>query len=282
MNSSVIAVIVTYEFDLIQLRQLIDSINRQVQGIIIVDNGSTHADSLEQYASSHLHIELLGVNQGIAAAHNIGVGLAKQLKATHVILFDQDSLPSADMVKELLIAIRDLPDAACVGPYYIDNIKGATPSLPCLEGSKYIPVDYLISSGCLIPISLFDKIGGMREDFFIDQVDIEWGLRAKHFNYQSYFVCSAHMQHNLGERAIKLFGKLTTGHKPFRYYYQFRNELLLCRLPWLTVYQKIIILRRMVLRYIFFSLFVRPRIKHVRMMTLGLWHGIIGKTGKLE
>lgn len=37
----------------------------------------------------------------------------------------------------------------------------------------------LITSGMLIPLSLFGKIGMFREDYFIDSVDHEFCLRAR-------------------------------------------------------------------------------------------------------
>jgi rhamnosyltransferase len=41
-------------------------------------------------------------------------------------------------------------------------------------------------------------------------------------------------------------------------------------------------IHRLLLIYIIYSLFVTPRFKNWKMMTLGLWHGLIGKMGKLE
>ena len=58
-------------------------------------------------------------------------------------------------------------------------------------------MDYLIPSGCLIPMSVLDKMGGMRDDLFIDYVDIEWGLLASHHGFQSYGVCTTHKHHPL-------------------------------------------------------------------------------------
>ncbi|MGH8631243.1 MAG: hypothetical protein ACREU7_10845, partial [Burkholderiales bacterium] len=47
-------------------------------------------------------------------------------------------------------------------------------------------------------------------------------------------------------------------------------------LPW-----KLNELRRLLLRIVFFSLFVAPRSERLRMMLLGLWHRVLGRTGPL-
>jgi len=122
----------------------------------------------------------------------------------------------------------------------------------------------------------------MREDLFIDYVDIEWGLRARHQGFQSYGVCSAYMRHSLGDHPINFFGKNIPLHSPLRHYYHFRNAVLLYREAWVPLNWKLVDGWRLCLKYVFYSLFAKPRMAHWRMMTLGLWHGLKGKTGKLE
>jgi len=39
---------------------------------------------------------------------------------------------------------------------------------------------------------------------------------------------------------------------------------------------------RLCLKYVFYALFAKPRLSHWRMMTLGVWHGLMGKRGRLE
>jgi rhamnosyltransferase len=84
----------------------------------------------------------------------------------------------------------------------------------------------------LISIDVLDAVGGMDEELFIDQVDTEWVLRARAQGYITWGHCEAVMAHSLGESRQRVwFGRWREipFHKPFRYYYMFRNSILLQR-----------------------------------------------------
>lgn len=297
-QSPVIAVIVTYQPDLSVLGKLLALVCPQVKSVVVVDNGSN--GDVEQWLQGHfagrVNIITLSYNYGIAYAQNRGIDWARQQGAEAVLLLDQDSEPQSDMVAVMVRARQSLVAAghlvACLGPCYVDERQDNPPPFirmrglrlehcPCLTTSAIVPVDYLISSGCLIPMSVLDQVGAMRENLFIDYVDIEWGMRAQHFGFQSFGVCGARMKHSLGSAPIEFFGKKIPLHSPLRHYYHFRNALLLCREPWLTRNWKVANTWRLVLKYIFYGMFASPRLQQWQMMSLGVWHGIIGRTGKL-
>ncbi|BBP05742.1 dTDP-rhamnosyl transferase RfbF [Sulfuriferula plumbiphila] len=294
-EAGVVAVVVTYQPVLVDLEKLLDALIPQVESVVVVDNGS-HAD-LEawnnKYQTHAVKFVLLGENRGIAAAQNAGIQWARNRGARFVLLMDQDSIPAPDMVEKLVSAISEQASPATAGPRYLDERQDNPPPFirirglrlercACSTGKSVVPVDYLISSGCLIPMPVLDKVGGMRDDLFIDYVDIEWGLRARHHGFQSYGVCSAHMQHSLGDHPIEFFGKNIPLHSPLRHYYHFRNAVLLYKKPWVPLNWKLVDGWRLCLKYVFYSLFAKPRMAHWRMMTSGVWHGWLGKTGKFE
>jgi rhamnosyltransferase len=291
--SPVVAVIVTYEPVINILEQLLDTLNPQVASVVLVDNGSSVDLTLWNNERGKYADEMrqLGGNRGIATAQNIGIEWARNRGAQFVLLMDQDSIPAPDMVEKLLSAITEQANPAAVGPQYLDARQKNPPPFiqvkglrlmrhTCTAAESVVPVDYLISSGCLIPLAVLDKVGGMREDLFIDYVDIEWGLRAQHHGFQSYGVCSAHMQHSLGDHPIKFLGKNIPLHSPLRHYYHFRNAVLLYQEQWAPLNWKLVDAWRLFLKYGFYSLFAKPRTAHFRMMTLGVWHGLLSKAGK--
>jgi rhamnosyltransferase len=197
------------------------------------------------------------------------------------------------MVEELLKALDSRPDAACVGPRYLDDRrKSLSPFIrtqglgrihcACTYPNEIIETDQLIASGALVPMNAFERIGVMREDFFIGYVDTEWGLRAKANGHKSYGVCSAHMQHRLGEDPISFFGKTFPSNSPLRNLYHSRNTLLLYREPWLPLKWKIIDGYHLLIKFVFYSLFAKQRFEHFKMMSLGLFDGIRGKGGKFQ
>jgi rhamnosyltransferase len=143
-----------------------------------------------------------------------------------------------------------------------------------------VEVDYLIASGILIRVSVLDKVGLMRSDFFIDYIDIEWGLRAKHFGFDSFGVCAAHMEHQLGDAPIHWFGRKIPMHSPLRHYYHVRNAILMYFDRRFPLNWKIVDGQRLVLKFGFYSLFGRPRLEHFKKMSKGIYHGISRRGGE--
>lgn len=295
--NSVIAIIVTYFPDRKCLFELIDAIMPQVDKLIIIDNGSP--EEMVDFIRQKLY--QIGVfisknyNTGIAEAINTGILESQKLNARYVILFDQDSIPKYNMVDKLLCVIEKREKngykIAAVGPNYTD-IKGEWDQSPFvkLKGQRLhrvdcgnnlaVSVDHLISSGCLIPMKSLQEIGLMESQLFIDYVDIEWCLRAKHKGFDLFGACSAHMQHDLGNDMANLFGRKIPVHSALRYYYLIRNGIWLLRQPWGSIAWKIADARRIFFVYIACSFLFGTKFKNWKMATIGLWHGLIGKMGK--
>jgi len=91
------------------------------------------------------------------------------------------------------------------------------------------------------------------------------------------------MLHSLGDDAVDvpLAGRRVQVYQPYRGYYLFRNAVLLWRQPFAPLPWKLNELRRLLLRLAFFSLMVPPRLERLGYMLLGLWHGLLRKTGPL-
>ena len=294
-----VAVIVVFFPDKRLLLRLVHALQAQVKNIVIVDNSApaTVFEGLQWEKDDRIVWLSLGANRGVAAAQNVGVAWARDQGATHVVLFDQDSEPAPDMVTRLLAAAKAENEKgfkiAAVGPCYLDQRQNNPPPFirveklrlkrcVCDTQDAVVPVDYLISSGCLIPMATLDAVGGMVDELFIDYVDIEWGLRARRAGFQSFGVCNAFMHHSLGETPIRFFGRNLPLHTPLRHYYHFRNAVWLYRQEWVPRNWKWVDGYRLLLKYGFYSLFARPRFSHLRMMTLGAWHGLRGRMGCLE
>ncbi len=298
MTKEIACITVTYNPETDVLNQQLGLLVRQGVLTVVVDNNSKIdvAKWNSRLSTPADHVISLSDNMGISHAHNVGITWAKQQGAKYVLLMDQDSIPDADMVSRLIDCARNHQSAgekvAAVGPRYFDPRQNNPPPFLtirglklhrfiCEEGVSSVPVDYLISSGSLIPVETLDAVGGMREDLFIDYVDIEWGLRAKYHGYQSYGVCDAKMEHSLGDNPVRFFNRNIPIHSPLRHYYHFRNAVLLYRSRWLPLNWKLVDGYRLILRYGFYTLFAKPRFTHWRMMTLGMFLGLINRSGKL-
>ena len=295
----IIATVVTYNPNLEELSRLLKALKNQVSHIIVVDNGSAIEvkSFLVNRNDSSVHFLPLNNNLGIATAQNAGIVWSRDNKADYVVLFDQDSEPAPDMIAKLVEATEAMVSqghkVGAVGPRYMDDRQNNPPPFirvrglklercACSEPNAIVSVDYLISSGCLIPMATLNAVGDMEDDLFIDYVDIEWGLRAKRFGYQSFGVCNASMRHSLGDYPLKFCGRQIPLHSPLRHYYHFRNAVWLYGQPWLPLNWKIVDAWRLLLKYGFYTLFAKPRLKQFKMMTMGLWHGLRRKMGRLD
>jgi rhamnosyltransferase len=293
----VFAVIVTYNPDMAVLETLLDALLPQVGQAIILDNGSSAdlAPWFEQARHGNLLLHKLGQNYGIAHAQNVGI---KQFNASpdqFILLSDQDSKPAKNMVFELRKAAIELmasgKKVAAVGPCYMDIRQNNPPPFTRIEGfrakrqfpeglNSVVKVDYLIASGCLIPVQALNSVGLMNAALFIDYVDIEWGLRGKELGLQSFGVFAAKMEHSLGDEHVNFIGRQVTLHSPLRHYYLVRNGFWLYKQKGLPLNWKFVDGFRMLQRICFYTLFAKPRSRHFSMMMRGLFHGLKSRMGR--
>lgn len=299
MTLSIFSIIVLYNPDVPTLIRLVDSIAIQVSKIVLVDNGSNNIVEVKQYFQGFDQVEIIEFqeNLGIAKAHNTGISFAKKRGASHVLIFDQDSYASPNLVSTLVRAEGDLltmgKKVAAVGPAFVDprtnnnypfsRIDGfSLKSIYPRQGEDPIATSFLISSGSLIRISVLSVVGLMKEEFFIDYVDIEWGLRANSFGYESFGIPNAMMEHSVGDNRLKLFGREISIHSPLRRYYLARNGIFMMKLPYVPWKYKVRELVYTVSRVLVFLCFVPNKLKYIKYISIGWFHGVIGKSGKLD
>jgi rhamnosyltransferase len=295
--TQVVAVVVTFQPDIAALERELIALSPQVARIIVVDNGSENLPALKTLLQAYpADLESLSVNTGIAHAQNVGVRLAKRYDVPYVLLMDQDSEPAPDMIALLLTALKSLVAqgiaVAAVGPRYVDDRYEALPCfnrvkafrmqrLGCESPTSVIASDYLIASGSLIPLAVFDEVGEMADDLFIDYIDIEWGLRAKAAGYTSYGVCASRLDHSLGENPIRFLGRTISVHSPIRNYYFVRNALLMYRKSYVSCNWVIADMAN-VLKLLLKSCVVGPqRWRRFKYMMLGCWHGLLNRSGPM-
>jgi len=299
---SICAVVVTYRPDTEALGHLLDALAPQVASIVIVDNGSgVDLQAWNEARQSNIdELILLGENKGIAAAHNAGIQWARTHGAEFVLLMDQDSIPMPDMVFHLRSTYEKLTAEGCniaaMGPQFRESEKGSLSQfvkvgvlgftrLACNPANQLAEADIIVSSGSLLPLAAIETVGLMDESLFIDHVDTEWCLRAKAKGFRIFGVCDAVMTHTLGEKRKKIWflrQRSVPFHLPFRYYYMFRNSMLLYRRSYIPWNWKLADIAKCFKVVIFFSLAAPNRFSCLKMMALGLADGFKGVGGKLN
>lgn len=298
-HKRVAAVVVTFRPDFDRLRALLSATLPQVQRIYVVDNGSPDDVRACVAASACVDFTPLGRNLGLPAAQNIGAQAAIEWGAEFLLLLDQDSVPGADMLARLLdvyIAMTEqAQQVAAVGPSVIGR-SGPTP-FATFDWFRYgyavarpdlpwVPCDFLIASGMLIPVDAWHRVGPMDESLFIDKVDIDWCLKATWLGYTFAGVPTALLDHRLGEHTIRALTrqgwKQVDVHHPFRYYYMFRNGILMLRRPHVSWRWRTADVRASFHVFVLFAIFSSTRWPMIGMMLRGVFDGLRMKTGPLR
>lgn len=293
------AVVVTYRPESAALERLLAALRDMVNSVILIDNASPEWDPWSLAGkNASVTIERLPTNAGIAAAQNRGIALARARDATYVLLLDQDSTPTSGMVSALLGAkdqlTREGSRVACVGSRHRMRGDDRLSSFEtygwlgprhqiCRDAATAVECDTLIASGTLIPVEVIDEVGGMDESLFVDLVDTEWCFRARSKGYRVFGACGAVLEHRLGESTRRLWlgrWRRVPRHQAFRYYFIFRNTLLVARrryVPWRWI---LYYLRWLATLFIVCGVFSGTGSGQLRMMLKGTVDGMRGVTGK--
>jgi rhamnosyltransferase len=285
---SVCTVIVTYHPSAGMLKNM-RNVLAQVQGLVVVDNGS-NPDELEllHLASREFNFQLIenGENLGVAEALNQGMRWAKNHGYCWVIFFDQDSKITDGFIAWMFAVLRTHPEGervASIYPTYVDPDTGIDLAVPrTKDGSPMFPM----TSGSLMPMWIFDKIGSFASEYFIDLVDWEYCFRIRAAGFLVADSRQAKLLHSPGNPStITILGRtfLHTQHNALRRYYISRNSIAfyrkyLCSFP------------RWVLKAVYWQLHETAiclivdenRGCQFRSLLLGTWDGLTGRMGKRE
>jgi rhamnosyltransferase len=290
------AVVVAFHPNINKLLQNIEAILAECNHLVLFDNSSLPELFSKTKDLVNVHYHSCNTNVGVACAQNYGINYAMQHHFDYVILFDQDSSPSNNMISTLLTTITELnqkSEIVCsVGPYFYNTVtqsytkfiryqNGLMKRLSPISDNDKTPIeaDYIISSGQVIKLSSIPKIGYMNEQLFIDYIDIDWGLRAIQNGYRIYGVPSATMQHDLGDRLIKFMGKSYLCRTPLRHYYMIRNCIYLSFYSKLPIAWKLRETYGSLLKFFAYCLLTKQKIENLRFMTKGIYHGLTKRLG---
>jgi rhamnosyltransferase len=233
--SNIACLIITFNPDE-GLLNLVKTIYNQVGSVIIVDNFSRgESISILNSIENNYKVNIIRNNEnfGIAKALNQGVSEARDQRIDFVLTFDQDSTPFnniVDIIDEVFNSYQDKNEIGAIGVNYISNVANA--KIEKSSNKLYFEKDYLITSGCMISVDIFFQIGGFREDFFIDNVDIEYSLKLKKNGKKSLISTKPGMMHKAGDplrKKILGFTVTSSNHNSFRRYFMSRNHIIVTR-----------------------------------------------------
>lgn len=224
----------------------------------------------------------LGQNSGIAHAQNVGFRYLMQNEAIHYfVLFDQDSEVAVDyplnMARQHQQLSATLPLAA-LGPMVVDkDSQEAYHSVihhDRVWDNGFVPHLEIIASGSCISRDALCRVGLNDEALFIDFVDSEWCFRARHAGLVCGLTRQVTMNHKVGVEVLHVGRHMIVLSKPYRYYYQYRNLLILNARDYVPLRFKFFKSVKFLLRYLYFPFLVRGGGQRWKYMNAGIRDGV--------
>ena len=286
IDNSICIIIIVYNPDLRDLRNLISKIfqTETSTDIILVYNSSMD-DIVALPRVHHIHNES---NIGIGGAQNTGLSFAKNnLNFEFLLFLDQDSdIPEyyiSNIIESYLHIEKSHSMIAALGPRVFNSREGEFyKSRSSILGDKYFLENKLINSGMLARAERFFEIGFFKEDLFIDFVDFEWCWRANSMGFKCFMENKLILNHKVGEYTVSFLGLTYIISSPIRFYYQYRNTLLLQRLPYVPLKWKIISLIKSIIFIFYLQKNLTKNILIMKYIKQGVRDGLSGKVGKIS
>lgn len=237
--NDVCAIYLVFNPDINLLENSIRSCVDNVGSVYIYNNGE-NSDLSEKLNEFNISINIYVVN----GSENIGISglniLAK--KAFYdgflsVVILDQDSILPSGYINRA-IKMSEATDLI-VSPAYYDRERKSLSRCTIISKyyiskkeiiSGYNPTDIVIGSGMYLTKSVWNKLNGFRDDFFLDCADFELCFQAKEKNIPIYIDGDAIMYHSIGQSSLRVLGLIVLSlHSPWRHELYYRNSLELIK-----------------------------------------------------
>ena len=258
-----------------KLKQLGDDV-----AIVVVDNTPNETINIEQTNITYIPLR---ENTGIANAQNVGIGNILDRGCTHVVFFDQDSDFTEKYVRSIVDEYERISTVRknlfLLGPTVINKTNGEEYRSVIHSDKKadqgFVEKREIISSGCCVSMAKLNKVGLMDALLFIDYVDFEHCWRANSKGYVCGITQNVTLPHKVGNNELHFpHGYRVIISAPFRYYYQYRNWLWLCRKGYVPRQWKINTCIKFMSRIIYFPFVVNEWKAIEKNMFKGIHDGL--------
>lgn len=278
-NNLICAGIVLYNPDITRLIENINSIIKQVDNIILIDNGSKNINSVRKKIQKYKDVILFcnNNNLGIATALNQLAQEAKKQGYYWILTLDQDSVCQPYLIEEYRKYIL-LPYIGMITCNIIDRNFGIESKT---SECNYEECKFCITSGALMNLNVWEKIGKFDDLMFIDKVDYDICLSIREHGFKIIRVNYDGLLHEIGHaKKINILGRkcLFFNHSPFRRYYIAKNAIYCAKKhKSLNIIKEFLIA---VLDILLVFLFEKNKISKFKASVCGLRDGFILKVKK--
>lgn len=274
------------------LSQVIETVKNQElppSRILVVDNGSGLDLSAIQEKYQDVEFVFLPSNEGVGYGHNFAWKyLIDKYSPDLIWALEHDSMPEPYNLKILLQEfLKSSSDVLAVNSvernafdykrckYY----KVRIPNVVKLEDKDLVDNYFggLSFNGVLIPVSTIEKVGFLREDFFIGFEDIDYTNRIYRAGGKILRITNSHVFHDSFKKhkTVRLGNRvfLFPGNDPIREYYSFRNSLVVHN-------KQLLFLAKVVFSSFYILLFRRRKVANIAAKILAYRDAVSGRLGK--
>jgi len=198
--------------------------------VYVIDNTegkiNENGEAIRRFSNVHFYHDF--DNQGIGKRLNQVCNLAIGDGFIFLLTMDQDSHFEPEVLSKYFSCIKDNISDKAIAMFGVSIIKEFENPDFCSSSL----VDFLITSGSIINLSLYQELGKFDERLFIDYVDTEYCLRIKEKKYKCLKFHNILLDHKLGNsierRSYKNF-KFSPRiiHAPSRIFFMVRNYFYL-------------------------------------------------------
>jgi GT2 family glycosyltransferase len=187
--------------------------------LLVVDNASTD-ESVTELSTRYPQVRLVRseINLGFAGGNNLGIRIALDEGADLVWLLNNDTTVAPDALKTLVECAREHPEAGMFGSkVYFYN----SPTKIWSAGGELAPtkagyprhtganqpddgrweserdVEYLSGCSLLVRREVIERIGMLREDYFMYWEDVDWSVRAQEAGWSCRYVPKSRVWHKV-------------------------------------------------------------------------------------
>lgn len=211
-----------------EVQKNIQSYANSVDAVYAVDNSSE--DNRAKFSQDKIIYIPNLENKGIAYALNVGAKRAIEDGYEWLLTMDQDSCFNDAGVDEMKLFILDSKNGK--NGYDYNKIGLITPFHRTIfnENEKPEGIDspaVVMTSGNIINLNAYQKIGGFKDWMFIDAVDFDYCLNLRDHEYDIWRLTHIELKHNLGNVVFKDIGHkhmYSLNHSAVRRYYIVRNR----------------------------------------------------------
>ena len=206
----------------------------------MVDNGSTDGsvDAIQLLYPEIMVIQT-GANLGYAGGNNVGLRWALAQGAEYLLILNNDTVVSADLLSAFVHSAKSLPAGSILGAriYFYDKPdtlwfaggfwRSAENSVAhlgygevdCVDTNYAAEVDFVTGAALFADAATFRQVGLLDEQFFLTFEETDWCYRAKALGHQCRVVNEAKLWH-------KVSASFGGADSPLVNYFITRNKLL--------------------------------------------------------